>query len=291
MTAEEMKKSMRDYEEKALRNFPLELIETTGEKALAKWQELKAAGRGSPVVLAGDDETGSLGNLLSPFGPDLPADPPPPTVEETLRRAAGIDFPGDLAREIEAETEASLRLFEAELAKNPNMPLPDIIQMNGDTKRTLSREEVIAAMRSSAAAPALGEWPAAPEPSVGLSVARNILTGMPLPKVHIGLAPTDDWTTIPAYLRWGGWNACPAAEYHVAALRRWRDNYGAELVGMSGDTINLRVASRPKTREEALALAREHYVYCADIIDQGFPSYSALAAYLMANDWWYFWWD
>ena len=60
---------------------------------------------------------------------------------------------------------------------------------------------------------------------------------------------------------------------------------------MNASTINLRVATRPKTREEALALAREHYVYCADVIDQGFPSYSALAAYLMANDWWYFWWD
>ena len=286
-----MTKQMRDYEEKALRNFPLELIETTGEKALAKWQEVKAAGRGSPVVLAGDDGTGSLGNLLTPFGPDLPADLPSPTVEETLHLAAGIDFPGDLAREVEAEAEASLRRFEAELAKNPNMRLPDIIEMNGETKRTLSRAEVIAAMRSSAGAPALGEWPATAEPSVGLTVARDILTGMPLPKVHIGVAPTADWTTIPAYLRWGGWNACPAAEYHVAALRRWRDRYGAELVGMSADTINLRVASRPKTREEALALAREHYVYCADIIDQGFPSYSALAAYLMANDWWYFWWD
>jgi Domain of unknown function (DUF4253) len=76
-------------------------------------------------------------------------------------------------------------------------------------------------------------------------------------------------TAIPAYLRWGGWNDCPAPEYHVAAMRSWRDRYEAELVGMSSDTINLRVSRRPKTRDKALALAREHYVYCSDIIDQG----------------------
>jgi hypothetical protein len=53
----------------------------------------------------------------------------------------------------------------------------------------------------------------------------------------------------------------------------------------------LRVASRPKTRKEALALARDQYIYCTDLIDQGGGTYSALAADLMANDWWHFWWD
>jgi len=60
---------------------------------------------------------------------------------------------------------------------------------------------------------------------------------------------------------------------------------------MSFDTINLQVANRPKTREEALALARDQYVYCPDIVDQGVETYNALAADLVANYWWYFWWD
>jgi hypothetical protein len=33
------------------------------------------------------------------------------------------------------------------------------------------------------------------------------------------------------------------------------------------------------------------YAYCNDIIDQGVGSYPALAAELMARDWWFFWWD
>jgi hypothetical protein len=134
-----------------------------------------------------------------------------------------------------------------------------------------------------------GDWPASPEPSIGLSVVRNL--GQPLSKVFIGVAPTDDWTTIPAYLRWGNWNDCPAVECHVAAMRTWRDRYGAELIGVSSDTLNVRVAAKPATREEALALARDQYIYCSDIVDQGADTYSTLATYLMANDWWYFWWD
>jgi hypothetical protein len=137
----------------------------------------------------------------------------------------------------------------------------------------------------------LGEWPTSPHPPLELSFTRTAIPSRPLPKVAIALVPTDDWTTIPAYLHWGGWNDCPTAEYHVAAMRAWRDRYGAELVGMNFDTINLRVAVKPETRTEALALARDQYLYFPDLIDQGVKTYSALAADLMANDWWHFWWD
>ena len=182
--------------------------------------------------------------MLAPLDPDAAIIPRPPSIEETLRAAAGIRFPDDLARRKAAYSEAALRYFEGDLAENPNMP-------------------------------PIGEWPASPNPPMGLSVVRDILTGKPLPKVHIALAPTDDWTTIPAYLRWGGWNDCPAPEFHVAAMRTWRDRYGAELVGLNADTINLRVATKPATRKEALALARDHYIYCTDVIDQGVQTYSA----------------
>lgn len=290
MSTDEAKARLQEYERKALERFPFKLVETAGDKALATWQELKAAGQGSPVVLAGD-ETSPLGSLLDPFGPDAPEDFSPSAVEKTLRLAAGIKFPDDLARQKADETVASLRDFKSRLAAHPDMRLPVIKEVRDGKAHTLSREEIIAMMTREPQDPALGEWPATPEPSIGLSVVRDILTNVPFPKVYVGIAPTDDGTAIPAYLRWGGWNECPHAEYHVAALRVWRERYGAELVGISGNTINVKVATRPKTREEALALAREHYVYCADIIDQGYPSYSALAAYLMANDWWYFWWD
>ena len=291
MTPDEINRRMQEYRQKALEHFPLKLIETTGKNALAKWQELKSARQGSPVVLGGNSGTQRFDNLLTPFDPNGPSVPPPPSVEEIVRAAADIRFPEDLAKRKEADLEVALKAIRDRLAANPDMPLPKISETSKGETRTYTREETIAAIESDTHHPALGRWPVSPNPSMGLSVTKDILTRRPLSKVYIGVAPTDDWTIIPAYLRWGGWNDCPAAEYHVAAMRTWRDRYGAELIGMSFDTINLRVATKPKTREEALALARDQYIYCTDIIDQGVGSYSALAADLMANDWWYFWWD
>jgi hypothetical protein len=136
-----------------------------------------------------------------------------------------------------------------------------------------------------------GSWPADPGPEAGLSVALDVLTGRPLENVHILLIPTAASWEVPAYLRWGDWNACPPAEYHVAALRRWHQRHGTELVGISADTMNIRATRRPSSRADALALAMEQYRYCPDIVDQGVETLSALGALLMAGDWWYFWWD
>ncbi|MBL9096565.1 MAG: DUF4253 domain-containing protein [Alphaproteobacteria bacterium] len=279
------------YTRKALAKFPFKLHEVAGDKALEKWRQLKAERKGAPVVLGVDSANGSLGNLLSPFGPGSPQ---LRKVEQILQAAGTLTFPDDLARENKEKSAAALAQFKAMLAANPNMPLPQIVivDKNG-SRRTLNRQETIAEMEREQTDPPLGDWPVTSPKSdgPGLSVALDILTNKPLPKVYVAVAPTNDWTEIPAYLQWGGWNACPSAEHHVAALRLWRDKYGAELVGISEDTMNLRVARKPKTRDEALALARDHYVYCRDIIDQGVGTYSALAAELMANDWWYFWWD
>ena len=290
MTPEEIARKIQDYREKALANFPLKLFETTGDHAFSKWNELKTERHGTPVVLGGD-EHGNFDNLLTPFGPNGPSLSPPQPVDEILRNAAGVSFPQDLTKHKEAERERLLALFKSEIAATPDVLLPRITETAKNGKsRTYTREETIRAIEGPPRDPPLGDWPTAPEAEPGLSVACD-LNARPLPKVYVGLAPTSDWTTIPAYLRWGGWNDCPPPEFHVAAMRSWRDRYGVELVGISSDTINLRVAKRPKTRDDAIALAREQYLYCADIVDQGVQTISALAAALMANDWWYFWWD
>jgi hypothetical protein len=279
------------YTRKALAKFPFKLNEVGGDEALEKWSQLKAERKGAAVVLGVDREDGSLGNLLTPFGP---GSPPLRKVEQILQEAGTLAFPEDLANEKRRRSAAALAHFKAMLAANPDMPLPQIVIVgkNG-SRRILSRQETIDEMQREKSDPPLGDWPAIHPQSdgPGLSVALDILTNKPLPKVYVAVAPTNDWTEIPAYLQWGGWDACPSAEHHVAALRVWRDKFGAELVGINSNTMNLRVARKPKTREEALTLARDHYVYCPDIIDQGVGTYSALAAELMRNDWWYFWWD
>ena len=224
----------------AMAAFPFERIETTGEQGLATWEQLKSAGRGSPVIL-GDDE--SVAGIMDSY----PSRPNKGAVAKILAAADGIEHPKDLVSHRQEEEESE--------------------------------------------PPPIGKWPTDVSMSIGPSAVVDITTDKPLDKVHIALIPTDDWTTIPAYLHWGGWNACPDPAFHVAALRSWRDRFGAELVGLGHDTMDLRVIRRPQTREAALELAREQYAYCNDIVDQGTGTLSALAASLKADPWWFFWWD
>jgi hypothetical protein len=247
-----------DWQTKALANFSFEIVETRGEDALAKWEELKTAGRGVPVVV------GDLEGVLNPFSPGYYEKLKP--VQETIAAASAIRFPQDLAQMRHDQSVAS-----SEVLRKLG------ISLDFEDEEDEERE------------PPLGEWPTSTSNSPGLSVAYE--RHRPLPKVYIVLVPTDDPTTVPAHLHWGNWNACPAPEYHVAALRHWRDHYGAELVGLNMDVLNLRVARKPATRDEALELARAQYAYCNDIVDQGTDYLSVLAADLMAHNWWYFWWD
>lgn len=137
----------------------------------------------------------------------------------------------------------------------------------------------------------VGEWPVELPPSTGLSIATDLLTGGFKPKINILLLPARDGAEAFAHLKWGGWNACPPPEHHVTAIRAWTKRYGAELVGLSGDVANIRVAKRPRARNEALGLAREQLSYCEDIVLQGTGDLATLAGQLMADDWWFFWWD
>lgn len=229
-----------------------------GRSALAEWEKLKRAGEGWPVIV-GDAE--ALGRMLETYAIDDPSiyqDPdavagnwPPPRAVEEILAAADG---------IDVPVELQ-RLFEQEYGGAPFELDP-------------------------------GEWPEPGEVGgAGLTVHTDILTQRVFPKVHLTVLPTDDPAAVPAYLRWGNWNACPPPEVHVAVHRKWREEYGAQIVGISGDTINMRVSRRPATREEALALAREQFLYCSDLVLQGTETLEVLAASLMASDWWYFWWD
>jgi hypothetical protein len=240
-------------------DFPFEHIESSGAAALDVWRKLKAAGRGSPIVIGNDDDFRRVAEALYPWE-DKGMSWPVATVAESLERAAALSWP------------QAIHDFRGEVAAEFKRQFPDF-----DDDEDLEGP--------------IGEWPDSPPMPTALTVAEDYSTQGHLQKVHVLLIPTQDSTEIPAYLKWGGWNDCPPPEYHVAALRSWRDRYGAELVGMAGDVMNIETNNRPASRDEALALASEQYAYCSDIVDQGVNTISVLAAGLMANPWWFFWWD
>jgi Domain of unknown function (DUF4253) len=134
-----------------------------------------------------------------------------------------------------------------------------------------------------------GVWPSGPrrQPKLLYSLARGDTR-----EVLVALVPAQAPWEIPAVIGYGGWNRYPDPEDHVAILRYWNDRYGAELVAMTGTTVELTVRRPPRTRPQALALAWEYFVYNDGYYDYyGAEDITQLAAGLLGADTWIAWWD
>lgn len=103
---------------------------------------------------------------------------------------------------------------------------------------------------------------------------------------YLGFIPTRRSHEVPAFLRYGGWNCCPHPQEHVVLLERWEQVYGAEIVVVRPDVIEMRVGRPPQSREAALPLAEEQFAYCPT---EG--TLSILATTLVGRRTWFFWWD
>jgi hypothetical protein len=128
-------------------------------------------------------------------------------------------------------------------------------------------------------------------PSDDFLAPLDVLTEEPLPEVWIALVPVDESWKATAILPWGNYNENPRPAVHTAVLRDWSRRYGAELVSMTGDVLELSVTRPPTSDQAALALAREQFSYSPDIVQQGVEDIEALAASLKNGHAWYFWWD
>jgi hypothetical protein len=273
-----MMKRQEEFRDRAIASFPFARLECAGSQALETWEGMRRSSRGFPLVIGNDQALVRIAEMLAAVQRSRRSG-------DILERAASIRHPGDLIQHRASEFAQSLERLRRRLAPvSGNMP--DF----GASPSPEMTEELIDSMRRESE-PQVGEWPVHAPDAPRLSVALDPVSGVPLDRVCIVTLPTDDWTTMPALFGWGDWGACPAPEYHIAAFRCWRDRYGAELVGFGYDRIDLRVRRRPVTREEALALAREHHVYCGNILEHGAGTLSVRAAALLEHDWWTFWWD
>lgn len=250
-------------------SFPYPLVAVPVADALATWEKMRS-GPGTPVILGDAEEVGLFTEFMD-SEPDLRGD-----LETILAKAASFAFPGDYLARRRAEEDAAMQFLSEDLKAR------EFVQSLKEIGGVIGGE------------PELGTWPATASADPGpwfpdrYEVINGEVTAHSVKTVMIATFPTEDWTEVFAYARFGGWNACPWPHEHVAAFRHWTARYRLELVGMSHDALQLRAGKRPETREEALALAREHYAYCPDLGEQ---TLSELAAGLMANDWWFFWWD
>jgi hypothetical protein len=136
-----------------------------------------------------------------------------------------------------------------------------------------------------------GEWPHNIVPADTFFLPFDSKTNKPHPIINLGLVPTRESWQVPLLLDFGGWNECPYPETHASVLRYWEQRYGAQVVAMMSDSVEVAVERPPTTHDAALALAYEQFAYCEDIVTQGTETIDALAAALLNGTVWFFWWD
>lgn len=131
-----------------------------------------------------------------------------------------------------------------------------------------------------------GQWPNRP-PVVNakLQMSQYSRTALVL------CVPAKQSWHVPAHLIFGDWNDCPVPQAHMAMLKYWNKHYGAELIAIKHDTIELLVSRPVHTRDDAMRLAQQQFIYNADIVHQGSDTLAGLAAMLIDAPIWSFWWD
>lgn len=115
--------------------------------------------------------------------------------------------------------------------------------------------------------------------------------GEPYEEVFFGLIPVEAPWLVPTHLRTAGWGNCPDAVVHTAIFHRWYERYGAAVTTIADGVVELHAERPPTTPEAAHELAIEHFVYCPDTIYHGMRTIGNLAAVLLGNPLWYFWWE
>lgn len=101
----------------------------------------------------------------------------------------------------------------------------------------------------------------------------------------------NPWEII-AWIPMGGWNECPAPEEMISICKYWYEAYGAIPAVFTHDEMEF-YAPKKLNGADSLEVAKEHYAFCVDRVDQGTRTgtLSELTAGLEDSDRWYFWWD
>lgn len=73
-----------------------------------------------------------------------------------------------------------------------------------------------------------------------------------------------------------------------SVLRSWEDRFGARVVEIGAEVLNLTVAAPPVTPEHAEQVAAEHNAFCRDVVET-IREYAADE--VMGKQHWSFWWD
>lgn len=136
----------------------------------------------------------------------------------------------------------------------------------------------------------IGEYDGDPECLTGFSSLFD-MSNNTAETILFEVPTTNPWE-VAAYVPFGGWNECPDPSDMVNVLKYWFDRYGAVPATITHDTLEMLVPA-PADESAALELAKEHYAFTPDRVDQGTESgtLSEVAESLKVSTVWFFWWD
>ncbi|MEW9549564.1 DUF4253 domain-containing protein [Nonomuraea sp. NPDC050783] len=77
----------------------------------------------------------------------------------------------------------------------------------------------------------------------------------------------------------------------AAVVRSWEERFGARVVSVGFNTLDLSVAAPPTDAEHALHVAAEHWAFCPDNVVQGPGDLQGYAEQIIGGHTWSFWWD
>lgn len=141
-----------------------------------------------------------------------------------------------------------------------------------------------------------------PDEFLGELTEGDTLTDLPIlnqplgnnpPAVILFEIPTANPWEVIAWIPFGGWNECPPPDEMIAVCRHWYEKYKAFPAAISHDEMEFYLEDPIQDEDTAWKLAKEHYAFCPDRIDQCTQTGTAgeLADTILGSNVWYFWWD
>jgi len=121
----------------------------------------------------------------------------------------------------------------------------------------------------------------------------NEFTFLDVKEIVLFEVPTKNPWEVIAWFPMGGWNECPWVDDMMAISHYWYEKYHAFPAVITRDVLQYFVENPVDNEEEALELAKEHYAFCTDRLDQGTASgtINEVADSLIDSKVWFFWWD
>ncbi len=107
----------------------------------------------------------------------------------------------------------------------------------------------------------------------------------------LGLVPAACGSDAVAALGWAGAEGHTGAAELAVVVHSWEQRFGARVLGLGYDTLELSVAAPPTTMAAARQVAAEHFAFCPDNIAQGAEDFDLYARHLIGAGTWSFWWD